>query len=457
MRNVEKIQPNVLARQSLTYPKEPKKFALYNRDFDEKLTLESGDWQTFNTHDPHIFKDEVSGIYYVYSTDLGHPGIHIRKSVDLINWEFVGTGLLDGVPKEAHEWSQASGLWAPDMMKVGDEYRIYYSASTFGSQQSCIGLATAKHPEGPFIHQGLVLKSTADAPVNAIDANLVVDHETQEPYLVYGSFWGGIYILPLDLKTGFAKVEGFGHCLACRPRDLVDTAIEGAYVIYNEETEYYYLFVSYGSLSSDYNVRVGRSQTITGPYVDYKGINLTNMDEKPNAIGFKLTTGYKFGKHPGWFALGHNSVLNDEGDWYLIHHSRPEVGPKWPYLQVRKMVFSRDGWPLVSPSCFTGETLQAISSDCVIGTYERIEFDPLTTDLITPSKTAFFKADGTCLINEVIGTWSVEDENRLIIQQQEDVEEYVLMTAWDFEEWKPTIVATGKNDEGICRWMKQVN
>ena len=457
VRNVEKIQVNLLARQELYYPKEPNKFELYHREFNEKLMIESSDWDTFNTHDPHIFKDEVSGYYYIYSTDLGKPGIHIRKSADLINWEFVGTGLLDGVPQEAHEWSQASGLWAPDMIKVGDEYRSYYSASTFGSQQSCIGLAVATHPEGPFTHKGLVVKSAADAPVNAIDANLVLDHETGDQYLVYGSFWGGIRMLKLDVTTGFVAEDGFGICLACRPREGVDTSVEGAYVVYNDETGYYYLFVSYGSLSSDYNVRVGRSKKITGPYIDYHGKALTTMDEEPNRIGFKLTTGYKFGDHPGWFALGHNSVLKDDGNWYLIHHTRPEVGPKWPYLHVRKMVFSRDGWPLVSPERFAGEFLQPISAEALVGSYERIEFDPLTSDIITTSNRADFKQDGTCLMNEIMGTWSVEEGNRLMINLQGVVEEHVVMTAWDFEAWKPTIVTTGKNNEGICRWMKQVD
>lgn len=454
---IKTIQPNIEARQNLHYPKEPQRFELYTKDFKEELSRSTSEWNTFNTHDPHIFKDEASGYYYVYSTDLGKPGIHIRKSVDLIHWDFVGTGLMDGVPKEANEWTQATGLWAPDIIKVGNEYRIYYSASTFGSQQSCIGLAVSDHPEGPFTAKGLVIKSTPQSPINAIDANIAVDAKSGEQYLIYGSFWGGISLVKLDSKTGFVAEEGFGKRIASRPRAGVDTSVEGAYVIYNEDTGYYYLFVSYGSLSSDYNVRVGRSRHIGGPYLDYHGVDLTQLDDEPNAIGFKITTGYKFKDHLGWFALGHNSVLNDNGDWYLVHHTRPDRGATWPYLQVRKMVWSKKGWPLVSPSCYAGEKLQPILDTCIVGAYERIEFDPLTTEMVEQSKTIYLKQDHTCLINEEYGTWYLEGDQNLIIEYENHQEEYIVMTAWDDQEWKPTIVATGLNEQGICRWMKQVN
>ena len=454
---IESIQVNLKEPLKLTYPKEPPRVELYQGSLKAPLTREEKDWKIFNTHDPHIFKDEESGYYYVYSTDLGKSGIHIRKSRDLIHWEYIGTGLTDGVPEEASKWSGAKGLWAPDIIKVNQEYRVYYSASTFGSQQSCIGLATSSSPEGPFEHKGLVIKTTDEAPVNAIDANLVIDHKTGEQYMVYGSFWGGIRIIKLDSKTGLAAEEGFGVSIAARPRAIVDTAVEGAYIRYNEKTDYYYLFVSYGSLSSDYHVRVGRSKDIKGPYVDYHDVEMTTIDEHPNHIGLKITSGYKFGNSEGWFALGHNSVLNDQGEWYLIHHTRPEVAPKWPYLQVRKMVWTEDGWPLVCPCPYSGESSQQISKEAIIGIYDRIEFNVDDPHLVTPSVKAYFKQDQTCLIGNMSGTWALEGEQRLVIRYGEEEERHQVLTAWDFENWKPTLMTTGLNSKGICCWMKQID
>ena len=454
---VQSIRVNDDERMKLKYPKEPPKVHLYQGGLRETLMLEEKEWKTFNCHDPHIFKDEQTGCYYVYSTDLGKPGIHIRKSPDLIHWDYLGTGFEKGVPEEANKWSQAQGLWAPDIIKVGDEYRIYYSASTFGSQQSCIGLAVAKHPEGPFEHKGLVIKTTNEAPVNAIDANLVVDHKTGEQYMVYGSFWGGIRIIKLDSTTGLTAEDGFGIPLATRPREMVDTAVEGAYIRYNKQTGYYYLFVSYGSLASDYHVRVGRSKCITGPYVDYHNVEMTTINDKPNDIGLKITSGYKFGDSEGWYALGHNSVLNDEGNWYLVHHTRPEIAPKWPYLQVRKMVWTEDGWPLVCPCPYSGESSQQISKEAIIGIYDRIEFNVDAPHLVTPSVKAYFKQDQTCLIGNMSGTWALEGEQRLVIRYGEEEERHQVLTAWDFENWKPTLMTTGLNSKGICCWMKQID
>ena len=74
----------------------------------------------------------------------------------------------------------------------------------------------AKHPEGPFEHKGLVIKTTNEAPVNAIDANLVVDHKTGEQ----SGLWivlGGIRIIKLDSTTGLTAEDGFGIPLATRP------------------------------------------------------------------------------------------------------------------------------------------------------------------------------------------------------------------------------------------------
>ena len=275
--------------------------------------------------------------------------------------------------------------------------------------------------------------------------------------MVYGSFWGGIRIIKLDSKTGLAAEEGFGVSIAARPRAIVDTAVEGAYIRYNEKTDYYYLFVSYGSLSSDYHVRVGRSKDIKGPYVDYHDVEMTTIDEHPNHIGLKITSGYKFGNSEGWFALGHNSVLNDQGEWYLIHHTRPEVAPKWPYLQVRKMVWTEDGWPLVCPCPYSGESSQQISKEAIIGIYDRIEFNVDDPHLVTPSVKAYFKQDQTCLIGNMSGTWALEGEQRLVIRYGEEEERHQVLTAWDFENWKPTLMTTGLNSKGICCWMKQID
>lgn len=159
--------------------------------------------------------------------------------------------------------------------RIEIEYRLYCSNSSFGPRNSCIFTAVSDKPEGPFEPKDCVLKTDESMPVNGIDANIIRDVKTGEMYMVYGSFWGGIHILKLNEQTGLAAEDGIGTCICCRPAWL-SGAVEGPYIIYNEETEYYYLFVSYGSLKTDYQIRVGRSKKVTGPYVDYNGREMTD-------------------------------------------------------------------------------------------------------------------------------------------------------------------------------------
>lgn len=437
-----------------TFPKEPPKIKLFDNSVANNTKL----WNTLYGHDPAVFKDEKSGYYYIYSTDVGSaakPGAQIRRSKDLINFEYIGPALQEGVPKEPKDYTKAQGIWAPDIIKVGDEYRLYYSTSTFGSQNSAISLAVSKSPEGPFIHKGIVIKSKTGDPINTIDANIVVENNTGDHYMVYGSFWRGISIIKLDKKTGLAAEDGFGKRIATRP-SYVDGAIEGPYIRYNPQTGYYYLFVSYGSLFSDYNVRVGRSKNITGPYVDYNGVELTNLTVNANDVGLKITTGYRFGKSTGWMALGHNSVLNDNGNWFMVNHARPETSSNWPYMQVRIIVWSEDGWPLVSPSMYAGETLQKIDKNRIPGTYERIRFENNPKSNVTASVKMYFKDDSTCMIDDTIGKWRLEGDNTLIVEYGSITEKYTVIPSWDWENWKPTLAVTGIDNKGICIWGKKV-
>ena len=92
----------------------------------------------------YIPKDKMNK-YYVFSTDIGgkdqfKAGIQIRESSDLIHWRFVGRAFSDGVLKEAYDWTEAKGLWAPEVVKMNGKFYLYYAASQFGKTQSFIYL-----------------------------------------------------------------------------------------------------------------------------------------------------------------------------------------------------------------------------------------------------------------------------------------------------------------------------
>ena len=410
---------------------------------------------TWFTHDPAIFHDPVSNDYFLYCT-------HYRtmRSHDLITWECIGN-YMNEAPAEAQEWTKSKDIWAPDIVKVDNEYRLYCSNSSWGVRQSCIFLATSDTAEGPFTYKGMVLRSSDALNVNAIDANIISDEETGRQYMVYGSFWGGCHILELDKETGLAKngPDDPGICVARRPQ-WADCAIEGPYIIYNPDTRYYYLFVSYASLKSDYNIRVGRSRSVTGPYLDHNNRDMTDLSDTDATLGYMLACGYRFDDDPvGYLGPGHNSVLHDSDDeWYLVCHIRPHNfrGGEPSLLHIHKMVWSFDGWPLMSPEPYAGEKLQPVDASMLPGNYERIKLLPLVPQGILNSVKMSLAEDGTGFLADSIPLhWELIDSTSIKVTYANITETFRVLAAWDSEAWCSTLALTGCDENHICVWGKK--
>ncbi|WP_296665730.1 arabinan endo-1,5-alpha-L-arabinosidase [Demequina sp.] len=361
-------------------------------------------WGARNAHDPTAVRDE-HGVYWLFSTDadadgpLLNAGVQIRRSTDLVNWEFVGHA-LDGIPGPALAHTGADSLWAPDVVRVdaeaGAEWRMYYSASTFGSRTSAIGLAVAPEPRGPWRDRGLVVTTRHEVDGhNAIDAQLVIDGDRH--HLVYGSFFGGLHVLGIDPVTGFAldapspgaPASSPGTLIARRPRS-VDTAIEGPYVIPRPGGGWA-LIVSYDSLVSTYHVRVAVAEHVEGPYVDPRGHVLTDLDADPRDVGLTVLASHRLEGARGILAPGHASVLTEPGHQLLVHHTRFAETPRQHEVQVRRLVWTHHGWPLVSVQPWAGareiDDESSWPSDLseLAGEWEIVEYTD-ATEAVAPSR-----------------------------------------------------------------------
>ena len=302
-------------------------------------------WGPRHAHDPTAVRDD-DGTYYLFSTDAysggpARPGVQVRRSTDLTTWEFHGYA-LDGVPTDGGRWSDATGLWAPDVVRVRcdgiDEWRMYWSASTFGSRTSAIGLAVARQPTGPWHDRGLVVTSRHETPgPNAIDANAVVDRDGRH-WLLYGSFFAGIHVLELDPSSGLAIDAPPGVCVARRRSD-VEGAVEGPFAVARPGGGYA-LLVSYDSLFSTYHVRVGVGAAVPGPYLDAQGQDLTDLETDPAEVGTTILAGHRFTGGRTWRAPGHASVLTDGGSQFLVHHVRDGDDPHRHEDPVRRLVWT---------------------------------------------------------------------------------------------------------------------
>lgn len=299
--------------------------------------------------DPTMAKE--GDTYYVYFTG---GGIQVWSSKDMKTWK-----KEPSVFSEAPEWVAERlpsftglGFWAPDLSYHEGQWYLYYATSIFGKNTSVIGMATNKtldplSGEYEWKDQGMVVQSiTGRDHWNAIDPNLTVD-EQGTPWLSFGSHWNGLKMVKLskDFKTPAEPQEW--HTIAARPRDFTYTdeepgnsAIEAPFIF--KKDNYYYLFVSWDRCcsgpESTYNIRVGRAEYITGPYLDKEGVDLAKN-------GGTFVLGGDTGPDRKVYARGHNAAYNFDGIDYLVFHAYTDG---YERLGIEKISWV-DGWPRVTP------------------------------------------------------------------------------------------------------------
>ena len=313
-------------------------------------------------HDPSIARE--GNHYYIFTTGRAKDGgqIPIRCSEDRKLWRECGQ-VLPGIPDWVKKLSPGThDLWAPDVSYFAGKFHLYYAFSSFGSNESGIGLLTnetldAKNPRYQWKDEGLVVASHREDDFNAIDANIVLDAEGQ-PWMSLGSFWTGIKMWRINPATGKLAPDAKKISLAGRPEPAQPEAPrpglpadwqaeEAPFVVHHEG--YYYLFVSFdlccrGSAST-YRTMVGRSKEVTGPYMDEAG--------RPMLAGggSELLVGDACWKGPG----GESILQAPEGDLIVFHAYEAKHG--WPGMQISTLAWV-DGWPKARlGACWAGPDL----------------------------------------------------------------------------------------------------
>jgi len=300
--------------------------------------------QDITVHDPVMIKQKDT--YYLYCTG---NGISVFSSKDLKTWKNEPQ-----VFAEKPVWADAvaadfkNHIWAPDISFHNNIYYLYYSVSAFAKNTSAIGVTTnttldSKDPAYKWVDQGIVIQSIPNRDLwNAIDPNLTFD-ENNTPWLAFGSFWEGLKLVKLnpDLKS-IAQPQEW-HTIAKRKRtfeladsDPGDGALEAPFIF--KKNGYYYQFLSWDlccrGKESTYKVVVGRSKTITGPYLDKEGKSLNEGG------GTLLIQGDN-----NWYGAGHNSTYTFDGKDYIIYHAYSAKENGRPVLQIKQLQWDAALWP----------------------------------------------------------------------------------------------------------------
>jgi arabinan endo-1,5-alpha-L-arabinosidase len=290
-------------------------------------------------HDPSTVISQ-DGRYYTYGTGNGLP---ILTSEDGWTWHRGGS-LMAAVPggKAGAEVLAKGGnnTWAPDIIHIGDKYFVYYSAP--GTQpKSAIGLLVGrtldpKSPDYKWEDAGPVVWSDGIEDSNAIDPGVLLGPDGRL-WLTYGSYFGYIRLVELDPKTGQRRNQAAPVNVAINS--------EASILIYRDG--WYYLLVTHGSCcqgaNSTYNIRMGRSRKVTGPYLDNMGIDMIEGGGKL----FAASRGRHVG--PGHFGL---LDLGQGVEKFSLHYEADLDRGGVSVLDIRPLLW-RDGWPVA------GDNLQA--------------------------------------------------------------------------------------------------
>jgi len=291
-------------------------------------------------HDPTMARED--GTYYVFSTgdpagSIGNGNIQIRTSSNLRDWSYAGTVFATKPAWITAALGNIPNLWAPDISYFGGLWHLYYAGSSFGSNNSVIGLATTPtlDPHSPRYHwtdDGLVFRTTSADNFNAIDPSLVTAGDGGK-WLVLGSYWSGIKLIQLDAATGKPVASPTVYSLASKPSP---DAEEGAGITYHDG--YYYLFVSVDAccqgISSTYHIQVGRSTSVTGPYVDASGTAMTNGG------GMEVQ-----GTDAGMIGPGGEFVFTSGASDWLVYHYYDAFDNGAAWIQIRPLSWV-GGWPV---------------------------------------------------------------------------------------------------------------
>lgn len=459
----------------------------------EPATFYDVETPTFNevtVHDPSVVR--VDDTFYIFGSHLA-----VAKTQDFMNWTQVAYS-ADGVHPifgdarqkfaEALKWAETDTFWAPDMIQLADDrFYFYYNACRGDSPLSAMGLAVADEITGPFEDLGIFLKSgmwgqispdgtiyDANIHPNVVDPHVFFDEEGKL-WMMYGSYSGGIFILELDPETGLPfEGQGYGEKMLGGNH----LRIEAPYVIFSPETDYYYMFLTFGGLDADggYNMRIMRSKNPNGPYYDASGQAMIEAVGPPGSF-FDDDTASRFGSvimrnhqflhvegEPGrritggYVSPGHNSVYHDAktGNYYLIFHTRFPLRGEQHEVRVHQMFLNEDGWFVVAPHRYSGQAQLNYSKTDLMGDYKFIVHGREISAEISYSTVISLNRDGT-ISGDVDGTWSYQTENHFIDVVIDGVT-YKGVVSHQWNEDTQTFVMTfsAMSEDGISVWGSKV-
>ena len=294
----------------------------------------------------------MTGIVLTGKAQTGAPYIHDPSTIAECEGKYYtfGTGGGGLISEDGWTWNggaeRPGGGAAPDMLKIGDRYLCIYGATGGGLGGGHNGriltmwnkTLDSKSPEFKWTEAVEVCSSDGMEDQDAIDPGMLLDPVTGRLWVSYGTYFGTIRLIELDPATGF-RVKGNKEkdiAIDCEATDL----------IYRDG--WYYLLGTHGTccdgVNSTYNIVVGRSRSVEGPYTDNVGRDMYHGGGR-----MVLAAGHRV-CGPGHFGR----TIIDEGVEVMSCHFEADFDQGGrSVLGIRPLLW-RNGWPVAGEPFLEG-------------------------------------------------------------------------------------------------------
>ena len=285
------------------------------------------------------------------NAQIGQPFIHDPSTIAECEGKYYtfGTGGGGLISEDGWNWHSGAerpgGGAAPDVIKVGDRYLCIYGATGGGLGGGHSGRILTmwnktldpKSPDFKWSTAVEVCASDGMEDQDAIDPGVLLDPTTGRMWVSYGTYFGTIRLIELDPKTGF-RVKGNKEkdiAIDCEATDL----------IYKDG--WYYLLGTHGTccdgVNSTYNIVVGRSRSVEGPYIDNVGRDMFHGGGRMViAAGNRKTGAGHFGR-----------TILDEGVEIMSFHWEADFDQGGRSTLAIHPLLWKNGWP------YAGEQVKA--------------------------------------------------------------------------------------------------
>ena len=281
----------------------------------------------------------------------GAPYIHDPSTIAISDGKYFtfGTGGGGLISEDGWTWNggaqRPGGGAAPDVLKIGDRYLVAYGSTGGGLGGGHNGTIHTmwtksldpKSPDLEFVEDTVVASTDGFEDCDAIDPSLLLGPDNRL-WLSYGTYFGFIRMVELDPKTGKRKPGN----------QPVNVAIDMEASSLQYRDGWYYLLGTHGTCcdgaNSTYNIRVGRSKSPTGPFVDHMGTDLLRG-------GGKLVVAAS-GRFVGAGHFG-RLVITEGIEKFSCHYEADLDRSGRSVLDIRPLLW-RDGWPYAGDNVWEG-------------------------------------------------------------------------------------------------------